>query len=147
MNKDSDKKVNNGKLEIEKSDQQAWAFTVKVLGKKSAKHEDYVDVIGTFNKYGFIKKAEFEKDSKGLLHVHGILLLRKGFLRKKLCLHGFHTKLVEMYDEVGWTEYILKDLGKGMYLFDPKYCPPDNIENLMTEFTQNSHIPNLLKGA
>jgi len=127
------------KLEIIKSQQQGWAFTVKKLGKGKVTLESYVDVIGLFNKYGFIKKAEYERDSRGVLHVHGILLLRKGFLRKKLLLQGFHTKLEELYDESGWVDYIVKDLGKGLYLFDPRYEPEENIDELIGELVQNGH--------
>jgi len=96
-----------------------WAFTVKKLGSEELSPTDYAEIIQHYHKYGFVDCHYYEKDSKGKMHVHGIILLRKGFMRKKLCAIGFHTKLVEMYDRRGWELYILKD----QYLFDPKFEP------------------------
>lgn len=97
-------------VEMVTSNQQAWAFTIKKTGRNltDVKIEDYALIIDKFNKAGFIKDIAKENDSKGVLHLHGIILLRKGFLRKSICLNGFHVKLVEIYDENGWLGYITK---------------------------------------
>ena len=103
---------------VECSVNTSWAFTVKKLGH-DVTTSDYAAVIELYRKFGFVDSHYYERDSVGKFHVHGIVQLRKGFLRKRLCLPGFHTKLVELYDRRGWELYILRD----QYLFDPAFEP------------------------
>lgn len=97
-------------LDINRSDNTAWAFTVKVLANDpEASLETYAPIIAHFNEMGYIKRCESELDPKGKLHIHGIILLRKNFYRKRLTsVPGFHILLEEIYDERGWVKYILK---------------------------------------
>lgn len=39
------------------------------------------------------------------LHLHGTIELPEEFYRKKLCIPGFHLKLVKLYDEDTWIKY------------------------------------------
>lgn len=95
-------------IEVIKHDQEPYAFTIKKLGKSVVSLKDYADIMSNMTNYGFVKCAEYERDSQGKLHVHGIVLLRRGFFRKKLCMQGFHVKLEYIYDENGWINYITK---------------------------------------
>lgn len=117
-----------GKLEIERSPNECFAFTVKKLGGNTAKLEDYVPVVCHLRDFGFLKHIEYEYDSHGKLHIHGIIMLRRGFYRKKLCVQGFHMKLELIYDEKGWEDYIIKhkydtpsSCFKHLYLFSDDY--------------------------
>jgi len=98
----------------------SWAFTYKRLGNGFVLPKDYTQVIKVLSDYGFVDCHFYEKDSLGKLHVHGIVQLRKGFLRKRLAIHGFHCHFEELYDRNGWEYYIARDQN----LFDPKFEPP-----------------------
>lgn len=92
----------------DRSKNMPWAFTYKKLGKLKTV-EEYTNVISHLNKYGFVKQVEFEEDSMGKQHIHGIVLLPKGFLRKRLIREGFSCHLKEIYDEKDWIKYITKE--------------------------------------
>lgn len=98
-------------ISIRKADCIAFAYTVKILQGNAATKQDYAPF---FNKLDKLKiPVEYkicEKDSKGKLHFHGILYLKKGFFRKRICVKGIHVKLVELYDRKGWIKYIHKDV-------------------------------------
>jgi len=94
-----------------------WAFTIKKLGLNDVVVEDYIYPLEQFAKFGLVDCQFFEKDSHGKLHVHGIVLLRKNFFRKRLIITGYHIKLDELYNRGGWERYITK----APYLFDEKY--------------------------
>lgn len=113
-------------VDVKRSPTTAWAFTYKVLGEAGTNDMGtYADVISNLSSNGFIKHVKGELDSKGKYHIHGIVLLRKGFHRKLLVMRGFNCKLVEVYDEKEWLRYCDKDqevLPKTVpYLFDPHY--------------------------
>jgi len=88
-------------------------FYSKKLGSNLVQIGDYSHVLALYNRLGDVRYAEYEIDSNDKLHVHGIIMLQKGFLRKRLCLQGFHVKLEEIYDENSWLRYINKT--KPMY--------------------------------
>lgn len=113
------KKCISSSVEIVPSLNQSWAFTFKKLGRENPTHDDYVPVIEVLQKYGLITHSSFERDSKGKIHVHGIVQLRKGFFRKRLEVCGFHLKLVEIYDQSGWESYINKNqmINNNDYMF------------------------------
>lgn len=113
-------------MEIERSIDMPWAFTYKKLGgdDDSVYESDYNIVRKELNNSGYVKHIKFEKDPKGRLHCHGIILLRKGFFRQKLKVQGFHCHLREVYDERDWLSYCNKNQGKQdevLYLLDPIY--------------------------
>lgn len=106
-------------LEVNEAINKSWAFTIKKLGGEASEvcEDDYINILDTFSKAGQVTHAIHETDPKGRLHVHGVILLRKGFYRKMLCLQGFHVKLDELYNESGWIRYIKKD------------CPDQQFDN------------------
>lgn len=102
-----------GLYRTEKATQQAWAFTIKKLGGSAREVSfvrDYVQVVEQLKRMGYVKMLTEESDSDGRLHIHGIILLRKGFMRKRLCFPTYHTYLVEIYDEKYWIDYIHKEI-------------------------------------
>lgn len=111
----------NEEIEVVKSPNQSWAFTIKKLGSKDCTPDDYADIMDKFHKAGHISNHYYETDSLGKYHIHGTIELRKGFYRKMLCLQGFHVKLVEISNQSGWDRYIQKDQDKdwqNRYMFD-----------------------------
>lgn len=116
-------------IEVHRHDQESYAFTIKrVKSPTTVTEQSYAEIIDLWRKMGYIKYLESEKDSKGVLHLHGVILLRRGFYRKKLCLEGFHVKLDLIYDETGWIRYIQKSREVNasdyshLYLFDTSSC-------------------------
>lgn len=113
-------------MQIDKSVNQAWAFTYKFLGDLSGRNDSirYAPVIDNLNANGFVKYVQGEFDPKGKYHIHGIVLLRKGMLRKKLIVQGFNCHLSEIVNEDVWLRYCNKDQPSQKeipYLFDPIY--------------------------
>lgn len=84
-----------------------WCYTVKKLGK--TEKSDYDKILAVYSKLGLIKYNVYEQDSCNKWHIHGIIYLRKGMLRRRLCLTGFNVKLVECYSEEQWMTYCRKD--------------------------------------
>lgn len=98
-------------METKKADSIAFAYTVKVLGKADATKEDYAPFFDKLAKLTIpIEYKILERDSHGKIHFHGIIYLKKGFFRRRICLKGFHVKLEELYDRKGWLRYIHKDI-------------------------------------
>jgi len=103
----------------------AYAFTYKFLGNKPNDVKTYLPVITNLNNNGYVKFCKSEKDSKDRIHIHGIVLLRKGFFRKKLIVQGFHGHFSEITNEAVWLKYCSKDVKYDNidvpFLFDPIY--------------------------
>lgn len=96
-----------------RADSIAFAYTIKDNRKVSnnerkATYEDWFKRCQVW-RIPIEYKCE-EKDKQGRLHIHGIIYLKKGFYRKKLCMPNLHLKLVELYNKEGWEQYIHKDL-------------------------------------
>lgn len=128
--------------EFKKSNLVAYAYTVKVLSNKTMDPNYEQDVFSRWRKLG----VEFdcsvsERDSKGKLHYHGIIYLRKGFYRRKLVVRGYHMKLEELYDRAGWIRYIEKDLKYKHYEEQAKELSDELIEDVMTPRSRRSSIP------
>jgi len=100
---------NQENVEIEKSNFNNWEYTVKKLGLGDMSPFEYTHILRILAKHGHIECNVYEKDSHGKWHVHGILSLPKKFFRKKLMTHGYHIKLVEIYNLEGWQSYLKKD--------------------------------------
>lgn len=88
---------------------ESWAFTIKKTGSGEPTYEDCADVVTRLSAYGNVRFSEVERDSKGRLHMHGIILLRPKFWRKHLCFDGYHTHLKPVFHESGWLKYINKE--------------------------------------
>lgn len=98
-------------IKVSKSDFISFAYTVKILRTGEVTEADYQPFFDRIDNLNITVEYKMpEKDSKGKLHYHGILYLKKGFFRKRICLKGFHIKLDELYDRKGWLKYIHKDV-------------------------------------
>lgn len=103
------KTYNVSNFVVEKSKTIAFAYTVKSLGNDlDADYKPFFDKLERFKVP--IEYRVPERDSKGKLHYHGIIYLRKGFYRKKISCQGFHIRLREITDRAGWLRYIHKDV-------------------------------------
>lgn len=88
-----------------------YAFTYKINDMKDPTIEDYEErVLKPLRKKFPIVDTSYEKDSKGKLHVHGVIdffgkvprfttVVPKG-------VHSFHRKVTSLAD---WQRYMLKD--------------------------------------
>lgn len=97
--------------DCQNSEFKAMAFTLKKLrDPKNATLENYSDVLQKWMDMGLkIEAAEFERDSKGILHIHGIVVMRKNFYRMRMKTTDYSLKLRDVYDKSGWIAYINKD--------------------------------------
>jgi len=102
---------NNSVGIVQNSSFVSYAYTVKYLGKQLTMQEAGYDAFFHNLQECFveIKYKIGERDSKGRLHYHGIILVEKNLYMKRLCLQGYHTRFDEVYDESGWLTYIHKD--------------------------------------
>ena len=97
-------------MEITKAEHVSYGYTVKDNRPETTDYQSFFDRCEKFGVKITHKYPEY--DSKGKLHIHGIMQIPKGFYRKKICMDGLHIKLVEIYDEAGWKRYITKDQPK-----------------------------------
>lgn len=88
-----------------------FAFTMKFTSKPKSVPSDYINgPIKIWQQKGVkFEMYRFESDSKGICHVHGIIILTKNFYRKCLRQKGLHFKIDEIYDRKGWMSYVLKN--------------------------------------
>jgi len=104
----------------------SWAFTIKILHKPAVVDETtYEKVLAKFMRMGEVKYWVFEHDSCGVGHVHGVIELPCGTLRRKLITSNFNINLVALHDEEGWKRYLNKEkfnvveyCMRNEYLFD-----------------------------
>lgn len=66
-------------------------------------------ILNVLKRHGKVTRNVFEKDSLGKWHIHGVVELPNGFLRKKICVGGYAVKLKEMWNEEGWEDYMSKE--------------------------------------
>lgn len=89
-----------------------YAFTIKYVSKDHTHKylpSDYDTIFIKWMNLGCVVETKYaEEDSKGRCHIHGIVNIPKGFLRKKLCQTGLHVKLDKIYERSGWLSYIRK---------------------------------------
>lgn len=100
-------------LEVVKSQLVSYAYTIKDNRKvnNSDRKETYNIFFRRCECWNIpVEYKVEEKDKQGKLHIHGIMYLKKGFYRKRLCMPNLHLKLVELYNKEGWKQYIHKDL-------------------------------------
>ncbi len=96
---------------------QKYCFTIKKLGANKQVNEK------SYNKFWRLLKDEgaqleyffAEYDSKGKLHYHGLILLRKHYYRKRLYPYGYSLLIRKCTDANGWYTYCTKD----QHRFDP----------------------------
>lgn len=95
-------------LTIDRVKLKPWAFTVKLNGNVPSEFMNYQKCLEVFEKYGHVKDLEYERDSKGKGHIHGIVLFPKGFYLQRVINPLWHTHFKEIYSETGWINYINK---------------------------------------
>lgn len=89
----------------------AYSFTMrKTTNPDSTKLDDYFKYINRWRAKGVILDkyvCEYNNTNKGY-HLHGVFLIPKKFNMKQFRVRGFHMKLDEIYDKVGWDAYMSK---------------------------------------
>jgi len=96
-------------FEYDPSEFLSLAVTIKKLTNDPVML-DYVNIINEWQDKRFIISSDFifEKDSKGKLHLHGIIVVRKNFYKRKLQTIGYHVYTTDIYDIEVWKNYINK---------------------------------------
>lgn len=80
--------------------------------------EDYEPILIMLRRKGIVIDVQYESDSKGLLHIHGLVEFSgKTPLFKSMCPKGYHSHFEEIYDIEGWSRYIHKDDFRKQYMF------------------------------
>lgn len=109
------------------SEYQALAFTVKKLGSdfEGQPIDDYQrNVLHKWSKLAvMVQEPYFEEDSKGKIHMHGVLYARKNYYKKKLSVKGYYVYVTDIWDLDRWLEYCKKvkhtaTIDNTVYLFD-----------------------------
>lgn len=92
------------------SEFQALAFTVKKLGNDEVSIEDYrINVLSKWARLAVqIEEPYFEDDSKGKLHMHGVVVTRKNYYRRKLSVPGYYVYVTDCWNIERWLEYCSK---------------------------------------
>lgn len=92
----------------------------------------------------------FEKNKNGHEggHVHGIIDIPTGYYRKRLCLNGYHVKLVKITNLKGWIQYMKKDqslfkkiendLGQLKYEDKDEYEPTDSDQEDLAKYIEEN---------
>lgn len=93
----------------------------------------------------------FEKNKNGHDggHIHGIIEIPTGYYRKRLCLTGYHVKLVKITDLKGWIQYMKKDqslfkkienhMGQLKYEDKEDYEPTEEEQEDLAKYTRESN--------
>lgn len=109
-------------FEYDKSEFICLAFTIKKLkDPKNAKLSDYSEVLDHWLNLGVdLFEVQSEVDTADVLHVHGRLVVRKNFYKKRLQTFGYHVFIRDIFYEQGWKRYINKqqdNIDNKVYMF------------------------------
>lgn len=89
-----------------------YAITIKKNGIKFPYTYEYEDYIRWLRLKGItLDVYYYELDSDRRLHVHGTFMAPRNIYRKRLCKHGWHTRIEEIGSEEDlyrWASYITK---------------------------------------
>lgn len=88
---------------------------------KDVTKDDYDDIWKNLNRKGSLLDWVYEKDSKGKIHVHGLIKFERSTpYFKNMVPRGFTSLFVELYDAEGWRNYLNKGdtIRNGEYMFD-----------------------------
>lgn len=97
---------------------QVLAITVKKFSKSAkdltiADYEFYINWVHKTFQDVMIRQVYYEKDKQHQrLHFHGVVIVPKGFFRKKLQKKDFNVYVTDVYYSKGWNEYSTKDQKK-----------------------------------
>lgn len=97
--------------EEQKAQAQTWAFTISdCTNERKHVKTDYQQFWKRCEQYGLHieEKCQEIGGINKVPHYHGIIVIPKGFYRKKLMITGISMKLVELFDKRGWIMYINK---------------------------------------
>ncbi len=87
-----------------------YAFTVKVLkSPKDATELRYESFFKVLFSLSDVLCYCGELDTKGVLHYHGVIRIKKNFYRNSLRVKGFHIYLKPIFNIVGWVNYCYKN--------------------------------------
>lgn len=101
-----------------------YGFTIKRNDTPNPTQECYLPILKNLASKGTIVDYVYETDSKGRLHIHGILEVVKQPYFKSLIPKGYHFKYEGLYDKSGWERYIhktIKNENESMQLADSVY--------------------------
>jgi len=90
---------------------QDYAFTLrrtKLCKDTRPLEEQYEEHLEMFRQSG-AEIRDHEYETKGGLHVHGIMRVPSDYYFKKLRYRGWNLDVKVIYDEVGWLSYIRKE--------------------------------------
>lgn len=87
-----------------------YGFSIKRNDVKAPTQQDYMPILKGLSRKGDIIEFIYETDSKGKLHIHGILEVNKTPYFKTLVPKGYGTKFELIYDLEGWKRYMHKDV-------------------------------------
>lgn len=90
--------------------QRQYAFTLRRTNlKKGVTQGDYLD---HFSRFHNVKLIDYVFEETSGLHMHGIIEIPVGLLMqqaRQLRIRGWKLHLEELYDELGWKCYYMKD--------------------------------------
>ncbi len=103
-----------------------FAFTYKCVKSNYVPTKvDYQMIMDQISKKGVILDYRYEKDSKGKLHIHGVIKFSRTPLFKSLHFTYYSQFYEEIYDINGWNKYIGKNspnVFESEQLADSHYC-------------------------
>lgn len=96
-------------FEYSKSEFHSLAFTVKKLGNDVSILDYHNNVLNKWSRLGVdIKEPYFEEDNSGKLHMHGVLVTRKNYYKRKLQVDGYYVFITDIWNLDRWLEYCAK---------------------------------------
>jgi len=94
---------------ILKSQYQLWGFTLrKTKDPQKVTQSDYKLHLFTNINCEAAKVQNHVFETKGGLHMHGIITIHRKFKKQYLRVRGWRFDLVEIYDRAGWLFYTSK---------------------------------------
>jgi len=102
--------VANKNLEIIKSDKTSYGFTLRKTSFKQGTPniEMYEEYLKKVSNLGCIVVHKVYEYTSGL-HVHGVITVPKKLNKNRFRIRGWNMRLDELYDELGWIQYTMKD--------------------------------------
>jgi len=99
---------------VQRANFSSFAFTYKINAKindvSTIDEAKYQPVFQAIEKQkGKVNHYVYEKDEKGLLHIHGVAELPKRIRYTSLTVKGYTSRWKEVYNLAGWLDYMRKD--------------------------------------
>lgn len=89
----------------------SWAFTLRKTSTKKGQptQENYHDHIIKLIADTPVSQTKWCFERKGGLHMHGVLVIPRGYNMLKFRVRGWKIHLEEIYDLIGWHAYMAKE--------------------------------------